>query len=707
MLDRRVLQLPPGLDEPRPALTPFEGGLDTETTGWKVPPGRLRDAINYEIALEGGYRDLQGYERFDGRPAPSDASFTILDVTITGSIVVGDTVTGATSAATGVVIAIDTYPDEPTQYYLVLTKVTGTFDEAAENLEVSAVVEGNTDAEGYVDSAPTGQRTAQYFNLAADEYRDDIQAVTGEDDVWGVFMLGDDKYAIRNAVGGATAVLFKATTGGWTAVTMTREVAFTSGGTNEITEGETLTGATSGATAVVRRIQLTSGSWAAGTAAGWFTLSGQVGNFVAENLNASTAGLNQATIAGNSAANALQPDGKLDWDKSNFANPRGAERVYGADGVNMGWEFDGTYFAFIRTGMTNDKPQHVIVHKSKLFFSFDGSVQHSSEGDPMSWSVIVGAGEIQTGERITGYQVQPGAQGGAALLVACRQRHFILYGSDVSDWDLVEYRQKVGAYEWTLQAIAQALFLDDRGITDLQTSQSFGNFRHATLSTVIQRIINAKRELAAASCVVRDKGQYRLFFSDGTAIYVTMNGAKLMGMMPVTLIDEVIVACSDENTDGNEEVYFGSDDGFVYQMERGTSFDGDAIYAFLETHYDNGRAIEVMKGYEGPVTIEARGSGYAAFDLAYTLDYGRNAVAQPDFQAAEVPAAESLTWDSGLSYDTGLSYDQTALVPTVGLDLRGEGRNISWTIRKESDYMQPLLLSGVHYRYIPRVNMRG
>ena len=229
MFDARALQLPPGL-EPTPALTPFAGGLDTETTGWRVPPGRLRDAINYELAIEGGYRDVKGYERFDGRPKPSDASFTILDVTVTGSIVVADTVTGVTSTATGLVIAIATYPNDPAQTYLVLTKVTGTFDEAAENLTVSAVVEGNTDAEGYADSAPTVKLTAQYKNLAADIYRADITAVPGEDGAWGVFSLNGSKYGIRNKTGGATAAIYLATTGGWSEVTLGRQVAFTSGG---------------------------------------------------------------------------------------------------------------------------------------------------------------------------------------------------------------------------------------------------------------------------------------------------------------------------------------------------------------------------------------------------------------------------------------------------------------------------------------------
>lgn len=63
------------------------------------------------------------------------------------------------------------------------------------------------------------------------------------------------------------------------------EIAFTSGGTREIVPGDLLTGNTGGATAVVESISaLTSGTWAAGTAAGTFTLIGQVGTFQSETI---------------------------------------------------------------------------------------------------------------------------------------------------------------------------------------------------------------------------------------------------------------------------------------------------------------------------------------------------------------------------------------------------------------------------------------
>lgn len=71
---------------------------------------------------------------------------------------------------------------------------------------------------------------------------------------------------------------------------LAKVLAFTSGGTTEASAGDTLTGATSGATATIRQVILDSGSWAGGDAAGWliFNAGDITGTFSA----AETAGLN-------------------------------------------------------------------------------------------------------------------------------------------------------------------------------------------------------------------------------------------------------------------------------------------------------------------------------------------------------------------------------------------------------------------------------
>ena len=73
-------------------------------------------------------------------------------------------------------------------------------------------------------------------------------------------------------------------------------IPFTSGGTHEVLPGDTLIGATSGVTMVVFDVLVTSGTWGAGTAVGFFGITSLNGPFVAENLNEGV-NLNVCTVA--------------------------------------------------------------------------------------------------------------------------------------------------------------------------------------------------------------------------------------------------------------------------------------------------------------------------------------------------------------------------------------------------------------------------
>lgn len=73
---------------------------------------------------------------------------------------------------------------------------------------------------------------------------------------------------------------------------------FSGGGTTEIAVGDTITGATSGAKATIREVLEYSGTWAAGTAAGFFVVDMISGTFESENVVVG-AGTDDATVTAN------------------------------------------------------------------------------------------------------------------------------------------------------------------------------------------------------------------------------------------------------------------------------------------------------------------------------------------------------------------------------------------------------------------------
>lgn len=666
------------------------GGWDLATPLISIKPGKVRRAQNWEVDVNQGYTRIPGYERFDGQTRPSTASYSIIDITITGSLVAGNVVAGATSGATATVIAISSAGDD---FYAVLTKITGVF-QSGEDLDVSSVKQAEVNSTLRPSGATTSLLNAQYKNLAADEYRSDIAAVPGSGSVLGIIMYNDVKYAFRANTGGTAVDMYKSTAGGWSQVALGYERAFTSGGTTEITEGQTIVGAASGATAVVTRVMLESGSWAAGDAAGKFIFASQTGTFQAENIDVSGGGSNLATIAGDSSEISMVPGGRFEFDIANFGGQEGTRRLYGCDGVNRGFEFDGSVFCPIDTGMAIDAPSHVSAFKNHLFFSFESSSQHSGIGAPYAFTIISGAGEIAVANTITAYSEQPGSTGQATLGIFSQNRIHMLYGTSAADWVLVQYRREIGAYAYSVQEFGMTLMLDDRGIANLLTAQEFGNFQHNMLSKDIQPWIQQKRGFFTASTIARDKSQYRLFFSDKYALYLTTDNRKVLGIMPMLFKHEVTCITSQENSSGQEEIYFGSSDGYVFQLDRGTSFDGESIESFIDLPYLHNGSPRIKKRYK-TASVEAFGGGYHLISFSYLLGYGNSGSGVESTQQLPVNFRDN-QWDGGLVWDA-FFWDGEVLSPSRA-KLKGRAENISLRFRSNGDYFSPITLSSVHLR---------
>lgn len=663
----------------------FAGGLDIVTPKIIADPGTCRDAQNFLADINGGYYTMNGYERYDGQASPSDAAYATLEATGIQPVTLGTTLTGEDSGATGVIIAV-------TDEYFVLTKVTDTFQ--AENVTVSGVVGVATGAQS-VDGAPTAILHAQYKHLAADIYRADIDAVPGSGIIRGIVNYNGVKYAFRDNAGGTAVAVYKSTTSGWAAVALGKELAFTSGGTYEPQEGEVITGHTSSKTATLTRVVLESGTWAGGDAAGKFIFASQSGDFVSETLDIG-AHTDVATIAGNSSSITFAvPGGRFEFVINNFTGSTSTSRIYGCDGKNRGFEFDGTVMVPIKTGMATDTPSHVMAHCNQLLFSFFGSIQNSSPGKPYQWSAITGSAEIAMGEEVTGYMSLQGDESTSAAAIYTRNSIGILYGKGVADWKLVTYKPEAGAIAHTIQMIGDVFCLDDRGITTLTASQKYGNFQDAVVSKRVQPWLTERRGSVISSCIMRDKNQYWLFFSDKYALVTTIDNSKIVGMMPVLLPNVVQCIDSRENTSGAEEVFFGGDDGYVYQINKGTSFDGAEIESFLNLAFASFRSPNIIKRYRRAM-VETEGEGYAEFSFGYDLDYGTVETEQPPFFANEVVDLSGSSWDVG-TWDVG-SWDGTSTMPSY-FNIEGSGVNISMKIFITGAYYSQVKFSGVLIEY--------
>ena len=663
----------------QPDGTAIAGGMDIVGSPIYAKPGRARIAYNYEWSTGGGLERIAGIEPFDGRPSPSAAVYVYLECSATiAGISLGDTVDGATSGASGKVVYLS-------GAYIGLTRVTGSFE--LEDLEVSAVVKATLSnlspaVDGFLDNT--------LAKLAADDYQADITKVPGSGRVRGIAILNSEVYAWRDNAGATAMAIHKATSSGWDEVEMFHQISFT-GGSTEYEEADTLTQGS--ATSTVKRVVLESGSWGAGTAAGRFIITAPSGGVFSAGV---AAGGGVCTLSGASAIIALAPGGRVRTHAYTFTASLADKRLYGCDGVNPEFEFDGVVYVPLNTGMGSIRATAVQCHKLHVFFGYRGSLQHSAIGNPYVWSAVFGAGELGTGDEITNLLSVGGNTDAAALMVLCQNALAVLYGSSSADWRLDPLSRISGAQADSAQDIGGVVALDTPGVMRYPYTRNFGNFAWDTVSMDIQPI--AKNQQCACSVYVSGKFKYRMFFTDGSAISGLPVGKGMFEWSVINYGRNIVLAEHGE-IDGVARTFYADNNGWVYEADKGRSLAGDPLPYAIKLLPLTQRSPMTEKTYR---TMQLEVECLGACTLYTSGEFGNGEDGQTQ-QTADQRYGAGLSWDLS-NYDQ--AYWDTGSVAMTTLPLEGVGTRVSISVAGEADNELPHTIYAVTILYTPRRMIR-
>jgi hypothetical protein len=682
---------------------PMAGGLDQETPALTMPPGRVIQCLNHE-AVSRGYGRTEGCERFDGQPAPSEATFHTIDFEDGAlAFTVGATLEGNNSGATARVLAAasvssgsfaggDAVGTVPVHY------LSGEF-EVGELLRIAAVTHARSTSVATIGDYLAGD-DEEAWDIAAIEYaRGLIQAVPGAGAVRGVLWYDGKLHAWRDNAAATAGVAHHSTATGWEETDLGRLLYFTAGGPYEIQSGDTITGVDSGATATVRTVATDAdGDWADSDATGVLVIDPIAGIIDDEDISvgAHTA---IAHVALPAQLASFPPGGRYDFEIFNFYGSTSFERAYGVNGVGPGFEFDGESIIPIATGMADDKPFLVTEHKYHLFFAFQqGSLQHSELGEPRSFNARLGAAELGMGHEITNIV----GNSSSSLIVTTDTSTAVLTGNDSSDWVLEGLNKDAGAKARTAQQIGQVVYLDDVGLRSISASSAYGNFKIGTYTQLISTELEAKRRAGVfpvASCVVKSKDQYLLFFDDGTGISIYFgrkNPEAMTFEYPFTVSCLHIAA-----VDGRERVFVGATNGFVYELNKGVSFDGEDIEAFVALPFGHQGDPRSLKRYH-KAAFELVGGPRSEIQFLAQFDYGNDY--QPFTESREIESAGGgALW--GLGTWGSFIWGAPAIARNE-IFLQGVGANMGLIIRSVSSRMESYVLQGVTLMFSPRGRMR-
>lgn len=679
------------------ALVRLRSGMDATTSPLFAPQGTPRLLLNYEAAVNGGVRRVDGYEPFDGRPSPSAAQFVALqcdeglDLDLA---VLGATITGDTSTATGVVIDVSATR-------VVVTAVAGQFTQGEDLLVgvdvVGEVTQVNPPIDGFEDN--------ELAKKAADVYQAAIAGVPGSGPIRGLVVHDDTVYAWRDTEDTMAMAIHKSTGTGWTAVELFYELSF-SGGSVQPAEGDTVAQGAGTVTATIKRVVLESGSWGAGTAAGRYIITEpDGGNFSGGALDTASQGSVPGAGPGvyQGTAITLSPGGRVRTDRFNFSGSTDTLRVYGCDGVNREFEFGDDILVPLTTGMGTVRAQAVAVHKFHVFFAYGGSLQHSGTGLPYQWTPITGAGEIGTGDVITNLVSIGGSEVNAALMVLCRNSLHVLYGNSAAEpWRLITQSRVQGAQPDTAIDIGGVIAFDTPGVVRYPASDVFGNFLWDRLSLKIDPFVRGLN--ARCAVYVPSLGMYRLFFESGACVSAFVSPASPnssrnysdLQWSSLVLDVNVRVAVTGE-INGVARTFYGGDDGWVYEADKGRSFAGAPITAgIVMCPLSQGDAL-LLKSYKGlQLEITPRSAC-----TVYTS--GEFTDSDASVQQALSQYGDGLRWDLS-NFDEsywGVSETSRTLAPLEGL-----GTAVVLFIASQSDNELPHTITAATVIYLNRRTTR-
>lgn len=677
----------------------MEGGLDLEVPPLESRPGALLEGLNVYESVRGGYTTLAGYERYDGSTSPSSATYTrveISDINLAAGAV--DTAVGQTITAgpiTGTVI-YRAFNFDNTAVVLVLTDTTGdtplagdypiAFDTDASIVSILANGEALYDWESDEDT---------YLALAQDNLREQITPVPGEGPIRGVAQINGSVLAWRDNVGATELRCYKANAGTWELIPTVSLVRVDSivdepvygdvcNGGNDVILGVYKSFDNSGTEVPAEKVYAVKRvSGGAPTAFTRDSDSADCGSVLEINAFTPAAGGDLRTI------------------NHNFLASPASYNVYFGDGVNCAMFYNVSQGVIQPiSGDYRRLPEtckHVIAFNQRLFMSTTGGTFLTSAiGQPDVLDGFLGAQEIGVGDEITGFATTSSEN----LAIFTRNRTFAFLGNSAETWQKRIASENSGARDGCFAQIDDVFAADDRGITQLSRVEALGGFDAGTVTDDIQTLWRGLASEATCATTLRQLNQMRFYFGGRflvlSRVPYNANGNEGIRYGITEGIYPIPVRCisTDEDAVGQERTLFGSDDGFVYRMDIGTSFDGEEIETIISLHYQDLNAPSIRKRWTG-VEIEAKTAGEATCDVFYYMNDGTKTFEPRTLEFPGAPGTFNLsTWNTAM-------FDGVPLVRPK-MKLRGTGYNLQFSFYRKSRREPQLTLTGYSLRYKAR-----
>ena len=356
------------------------------------------------------------------------------------------------------------------------------------------------------------------------------------------------------------------------------------------------------------------------------------------------------------------------------------------------------------THSSTKKAQHVTIHDKRLVAAGVednlSTVFYSSLLDPTSFSGS-GAGSITLSDQIVG--IRSFRQ---ELFIFCRNSIFKL--QDINGTAVViPVAKNIGCLSgYSIQEIGgDLIFLAPDGLRTVAGTARIGDVELGTVSKAIQPIITQLAEnidkFVISSVVIREKSQYRLFYTNTSVINAQQEG--IIGTLRPNGFEwsetrgiEVTSIGAGFNNNGVEKYFHGDTDGYVLVHDSGNDFNGSDILARYSTpDYDYGDLGTLKTLHYVRVSVSAEGTVTPELQVKY--DFGSSDIPQPasnfSFGTVNAPAI----FAEAVFNTTVFGASQS---PMIRIPVQGSGTSTNFTVLTE-DNKAPYKINGLYIDFIP------
>ena len=244
------------------------------------------------------------------------------------------------------------------------------------------------------------------------------------------------------------------------------------------------------------------------------------------------------------------------------------------------------------------------------------------------------------------------------------------------------------------EAGGDLIFLAPDGLRNLKNTERLNDIELGVMSRKVSKILDPVVAQAPryefSSTVVREKNQYRLWFTDRANVDAAQRGLIAAYTFDATTgkfewafseLEGLGVTCVDSDFHlGVERIIHGNQAGELGEQEKGGTFDGAQIFYIAQTPYTDFGDVSIRKNIH-KVNFLSKAEGDVEMGMEIRYNFEGADTFQPEIYPMQAMSLPAVYGDPLVTYGDVLVKYGSSTIPDSALFTEGSGKTISFRVK--------------------------